>query len=248
MNLTSPDYNFSKILLSKKDIEKKLVLPKKIDEKLAYEIGTSLGDGCIPTRAKSYRLKGNINDEQEYYKNIIKPLFKELYNIDIKLKKYGSAYGFEIYSKTLINFKNKIIGLPIGPKKDCFIPNWIKTSKKSILCSLLSGLFDTDGSIYFRSQGKKKKYYPVLTYNTISSNLAKDIQEILKTLGFKVNIYKTIRNTKRTPNNLYFVRLYGYKNFFRFLKMIETKQSKNIDKINIWKENWPNLANMAGMV
>jgi hypothetical protein len=51
-------------------------LPKKIDEKLAYEIGTSLGDGCIPTRAKSYRLKGNINDEQEYYKNIIKPLFK----------------------------------------------------------------------------------------------------------------------------------------------------------------------------
>ncbi len=233
--------NCSKIILSKKDIENKLILPSKITPLLAYETGTSLGDGCLPTRGKSYRLKGNINDEQEYYKNTIKPMFKELYNIDVNLKNYSSVIGFELYSKTLINFKNEIIGLPIGSKKDIKIPEIFKINNKKLLCSLISGLFDTDGSLYFRSQGKNKNYYPVLTIATISKKLAKNVSEILKMLGFNNNIYQTTKITKRTPNKLYMVRMYGYENFQLFKKIIGTKQPKNLNKIKKLEENWSNL-------
>jgi transcriptional regulator with XRE-family HTH domain len=218
-------------------------LPKIICKELAYETGTSIGDGCIPSRGKSYRLKGNKNDEIIFYQNIIKPLFKKLYNIDVNLKEYRRAYGFEIYSKELINFKTKIIGLPMGSKKNIRIPNTLKIKNKEILCSLISGIFDTDGTIYFRSQGKNKNYYPTLRITTISTFLAKDIEEILKMLGFNVYIYKNNKINIRKPNPTFDIILDGYNNFKRFITLIGTKQPKNIDKINKWKIRWPELVN-----
>ena len=215
--------------------------PKKLTPLLAYEIGTSLGDGCLPKRGKSYRLKGNKNDEKEYYNKTIKPMFKELYNIDVNLKEYTNAYGFECYSKQLVKFKNEIIGLPIGTKKEICIPNVLKVNNADILGDLLSGLFDTDGSIYFKSQNKNMAYYPTVSLSTVSKRLFEDVSEILKMLGFNVCIYTNNKITKRTPNPRFEVILYGYENFKLYLKIIKTKQPKNIDKINKWRKKWPNL-------
>jgi transcriptional regulator with XRE-family HTH domain len=220
-------------------------LPKIICEELAYETGTSIGDGCIPTRGKSYRSKGNKNDEKEYYQNIIKPMFKELYNIDINLKEYTKAFGFECYSSKLIEFKNKVIGLPIGPKKNIRIPNCFKVNDSKILSSLISGLFDTDGTICFRSQNKNKYYYPTIRFTTISKPLSEDVQETLKMLGFKTYLYTNNKINVRNPSPKFEVILYGYENFKKYLELIGTKQQKNINKINKWRKDWPSLAKMA---
>ena len=234
--------NSKTIKLSRKDTERRVIIPNKITPLLAYEIGTNLGDGCLPSRGDSYRLKGNKNDEIEYYQKVIKPLFKKLYNIEINLSEYTKAYGFECYSKALIDFKTNVIGLSIGSKKKICVPEKLKINNKKILCELIGGLFDTDGAIYFRSQGPNKAYYPVLTISTISKSLANDTSEILKMLGLKVNIYTSKRNTVRTPNDLYFVRMYGYNNFKYFMKLIGTKQPKNLNKIEKWRKQWPDLA------
>lgn len=223
--------------------QKKIKIPTIITPKLAYEIGTSLGDGCITKRADSYTLKGNKNNEVEYYKKVIKPLIKELYNIDVNLREYGNVYGFEIYSKDLVNFKNKVLGLPIGSKNNCRIPKVIKVNNKEILNELISGLFDTDGNIYFRSQGKNRNYYPVLTISTISKYLANDVYAILKMLGFNPYLFKNKKINKKTPNPRYDIILNGYKNFELFNLTIGTKQIKNLNKIEKWRKKWPNLAN-----
>ncbi len=234
--------NLIKIRINQQKNKLKISLPNKISNELAYETGTSIGDGCIPTRRKSYRLKGNKNDEKEYYKLVIKPLFKKLYGIDIILREYQKAFGFEIYSKTLIDFKNKVLRLPIGSKNKIKIPNIFKINNKEILCALISGIFDTDGSLSFKSQGKNKNYYPTLRITTISLALAKDIEEILKMLGFNVYIFKNNNICPRKPNPTFDVIFDGYDNFSNFVKLIGTKQRKNIDKINNWRKEWPNIS------
>ena len=67
------------------DLDKKIKIPSVITEDLAEETGMHLGDGFLSAKRYDYRLKGNANDEKEYYINYIAPLFKSLYNIDIKM-------------------------------------------------------------------------------------------------------------------------------------------------------------------
>jgi len=230
--------NCSVINFSRIDIEKKIILPKEITPLLAEEIGLSIGDGYISNKKFEYRLKGNKNDEKEYYNNYVKPMFKELYNIDLNISEYDSTVGFEIYSKALWEFKTKVIGLPIAPKNTIRIPAVLKVNNKEILCSLLRGLFDTDGNIYFRSQGANKSYYPVISFTTISKILADDLIEILKMLGFKPNLYLDSKIKKKNPNPRYVVVLCGYANFELYKKLINTKQPKNIYKLKTWEEKF----------
>jgi intein/homing endonuclease len=205
---------------------------------LAEEIGLSIGDGYVSNKRFEYRLKGNKKDEKEYYKNYVKPMFKELYNINLNISEYGSTVGFEIYSKALWEFKTKVIGLPIAPKKTIRIPAVLKVNDKEILCSLLRGLFDTDGNIYFRSQGANKSYYPRVSFTTISKDLADDLIEILKMLGFKPKLYLDSKIKKKNSNLRYTVVLCGYANFELYKKLINTKQPKNIYKLKTWEERF----------
>ena len=100
---------------------KKIKLPE-LNSKLAYFCGVLAGDGNISFRdsRKEYvvRCRGNPKDEQNFYHKIISPLIKELFDIDVDLKKFdkGSTYGFNIYSKQLFTFLTKTIGLPHGKK------------------------------------------------------------------------------------------------------------------------------------
>ena len=230
----------SKVCSSRRDIEKGVTLPKNITPLLAEEIGTSIGDGFISNRKYEYRLKGNKNDEKGYYEGVVKPMFKELYNLDLTIKEYEATIGFETYSQALWEFKTKVIGLPKAPKKTIRIPETLKVNNKEILCSLMRGLFDTDGSIYFRSQGKNKAYYPVITFTTISNGLADDIAEILKMLGFNPKVFNGRKITLRCPSPKYTVILNGYSNFELYKKLINTRQPKNICKLKAWEKKFGN--------
>jgi len=39
-----------------------------------------------------------------------------LYNLNVKVKNFENTCYIRIYSKELVEFKSKVIGLPIGPK------------------------------------------------------------------------------------------------------------------------------------
>jgi intein/homing endonuclease len=228
----------TQVCFSKRDIEKKINLPKEITSLLAEEIGTGIGDGFISNKKYEYRLKGNKKDEKEYYEGFVKPMFKDLYNMDLAIKDYEKTVGFEAYSQALWEFKTKVIGLPEAPKRTIKIPETLKIKNKEVLCSLMRGLFDTDGTIYFRSQGRNKAYYPVITFTTISKGLAEDMIEILKMLGFNPKIFCGSKITPRCPNPRYSVIMNGYANFALYKKLINTRQPKNVYKLKAWEERY----------
>jgi len=108
--------------LTPKERIKKLTFPSEINKELAYFSGVLAGDGSIGfnENKKQYWIKcvGNPRDEKEFYNEIIKPIIKRLFNLDIGPKLYdkGTTYGFDITSKNLVRYLTEFIGLPLGKK------------------------------------------------------------------------------------------------------------------------------------
>ena len=127
----------------------------KITEELAELIGIHIGDGCLSDngRYKECALLGDMNEEEEYYKNHIMPLFnrivaKPLINRELQLKKYPSmgVCGFLCFDKRIFNYY-KSLGITVGSKLNTKIPKKFLTRK--LVKHTLRGIFDTDGCIYF---------------------------------------------------------------------------------------------------
>jgi len=153
-------FDLSKIESSKPDIKRELRVPKRLCPLLAEEIGIHLGDGTLSKKRYYYSVRGDLKEES-YYTGFILPLYKELYNIKPPLLKRSFACGFEISSKMMREFKNKVLGITIGTKTyKVKVPTCIMESRdKEIMCAFLRGLFDTDGCYYFH----KKNRYPVIS-------------------------------------------------------------------------------------
>lgn len=217
----------SKVKFSKYDIKKGIKLPKKITPKLAEEIGMQFGDGFLSEKRYDYRLKGNPADEKEYYLNYIKPLFKELYNVDIKLKESWKSFGFELYSQAIWQFKTKVMGIKPGKKYTIVIPDKLKVKNIKILTSFIRGLFDTDGSLRFKSRYGYKKYYPVIEISLTSKEVVKEVGEILRMFGFNIWLGFNERYGRISIN--------GIPNFKRYKELIGWSSQKNLNKIKGWE-------------
>ena len=113
----------SNIKFSKGDKNKGLFLPSELTEDLAYICGVLLGDGHLHFREekKEYSIKcvGHPTDEKEFYDNIIIPILKKVFGIEVEAKLYDNktTYGFQIFSKSLANslvsYSHKWIFFPI---------------------------------------------------------------------------------------------------------------------------------------
>lgn len=222
------------IEFSFRDNGKKIKLPKSVTPELAEEVGIHLGDGFLPSKKYEFRVKGDKILEKEYYENFISVLYKKLYNVDLNLKEYEKSFGFELYSKAISQFKIKCLGIKAGRKDDIEIPDALKINDKKILCALIRGFFDTDGCVYFKSQGKLKKSYPVISACSKSKNLAFDFHYILKMLGFKVNLYETKKGYFHLVMN-------GYANFNKYSKIVGWNNPKHEKKVLKAKREYPEL-------
>lgn len=217
-----------KDIYSKGDLRHGIILPTKITPLLAEEVGIHLGDGFLSGRRHEFRLKGDKKTEREYYDKFIKFPYKNLYNADVKLKRYDTTYGFEITSKAIWSFKSEVLGIEPGPKDNIRIPPIFKVNDSKILCSLVRGFFDTDGSVCFQSRYGYKKYYPELSITSKSYGLIRDYSKILHMLGFNINIYKN-----RECWSLY---LYGYDNLLKYQKVIGWHSPKHLRKVLKWNK------------
>ncbi len=174
--------DLKKIIYTPNDLKKKIIFPKKITEELAEEIGVHLGDGCLSKNKNYFSVKTN-KKEEEYMINFLFPLYKKLYNLDLKLMRLPSVIGFEIYSRALFDFKNKVLEIPYGNKVEKIeVPKVITESKnKEIYRAFIRGLFDTDGCVNII---KSKKNYPVITFTIKSEKIILQTKEMLIKLGF----------------------------------------------------------------
>lgn len=174
------ELNLRGIRFSKRDRDKKIFFPKQMSSELAEETGIHLGDGCMSFNRNYFSVKTNKTEER-YVTNFLFPLYKKLYNIDLKLMRLKSVSGFEFYSQALCEFKNKVLGIPYGEKVERIeVPELIlETKDKEIYRAFIRGLFDTDGCVCV-----VKKDYPVISITVNSKKLIEKTAEMLRLLGF----------------------------------------------------------------
>ena len=229
------NFDISKVNFSKYDLERGIKLPKNLTPELAEEIGMHFGDGFLSGERYEYRLKGNPKDEKEYYQGYIKPLFKKLFNFEINLKDFKTSYGFELRSKAIWEFKTRILGIKSGNKFNLYVPKILKVNDVKIISAFLRGLFDTDGTVCFKSKYGYENYYPSIEITLISKKVIKDVAEMLKMLGFDPKISPT-RNCER-------ISLNGISRFKKYEQLIGWSSPKNLNKVNEWKFQYPELNN-----
>jgi len=141
----------TKIVPSWSDIKRNIKIPEEMTGDLAEETGIHIGDGNLYAIDKcnyKYTITGDLTNEYIYHFEHVKPLINRLYNCKGRFRLIEKKNCIEsVYkSKAVVQFKNKILSLPIGSKKDLRIPGSIlrndEFSKRCIV-----GITDTDFSV-----------------------------------------------------------------------------------------------------
>lgn len=205
-------------------------IPVNIDEFLAEEIGLHLGDGSMNfyNNKGLYQLRGHIIDDKNHYQTRIKGLYKQIFNINIKLREMPSTgvYGFQIWSNKIVDYKSKILKLPLGKKVNFIIPKEIRNDLE-LAKHFLRGYYDTDGCLYLEK--KNNKLYPRVEFSTISNLFFEQLQEILKQLGFNFTCYREKR-AKYDWNDLHKIRINGVKMTNKWFNEIKPANLKHLNK------------------
>lgn len=220
------NFDLSEIESSKPDIKRELRVPKRLCPLLAEEIGIHLGDGTLSKKRYYYSVRGDLNEES-YYTGFILPLYKELYNIKPPLLKRSFACGFEISSKMMREFKNKVLDITVGTKTyKIKVPTCIMESRdKEIMCAFLRGLYDTDGCYYFH----KKNKYTVISLYVKSKELINKVCEMIILLGFSPQVC----------SEGYAIHLNGISQFRKWIKEIGSSNPKHLKRIENIKNTLP---------
>lgn len=225
--------DLSKINYSNEDKRRNIILPNRLTPLLAEEMGMHYGDGFLSKRRNEYRLKGN-KDEKEYYDKHIANLYKTLFGLNLNIKEYETTYGFEISSKALWEFKNKVLNIPAGRKNNIDFPKIINFNNKEILASFLRGIFDTDGSVSFKSGYGLKSYYPRILLSLKSKKLIDGIHKALEVLGLKPKTYFN-------KSGYWGINLNGYQRLAKYEGLIGWSNPKHLKKVKAWKQTYPKL-------
>ena len=236
-----------KITLNKKDKVKGLLIPDKFSEDLAYLCGVLAGDGSISYRSNKheYSIKcvGNPKDEKEFYHIVIGPKFKRIFGLKLNFKYLdkNTTYGFRIFSKSLVIYLTKYIGLPLGRKYNfLYIPKCFSKNNK-LIKSFIKGVFDTDGCITFKKKYKNKPYYPVISFSSKSEGFVREIAMFLKEEDFKLTeLYNYKITDYRAKGGFTIINridINGKDNFRLWTKKIGFYSPKHLNKIEkYWDE------------
>ncbi len=137
------------------DIKRRIKVPEEMTPELAEEIGIHIGDGNLfiatdkqGSRSYRYGISGDLINEYLYHAEHINKLMKGLYNLSPCLIKREDKNCIEsaYKSKAIVQFKNNILELPIGPKTEIKIPKKI-LGDKELQKSCMAGIIDTDFSL-----------------------------------------------------------------------------------------------------
>ena len=124
-----------------------MTIPQLDSPDLAYESGVHLGDGSLDEYR--YRISGDRTKEIEYYEEVLAPLVENLFGIKPTIAFENNSVYLSAYSRELVLFKGQVLGFPIGRKAGLSIPQVLKANSPST-CNVVSGLYDTDGSVKVR--------------------------------------------------------------------------------------------------
>ena len=174
----------------------------KLNEELCEFIGAFIGDGFYNIYQPGkyiIQFTGDYILDYHYYKNTIIPIGSKLFdntNPKIKKKKDKNALIVNYLSKNLFYMFKYRFNFPQGKKaKKVIIPSEIINIKdKKLIYATIRGIFDTDGGVFLDKRKIYKKPYPRITLKISSTELFKQIKEILE------NEFKLFISKKKNKN------------------------------------------------
>lgn len=195
-------------------------------KELAYFSGVICGDGYVAKNSSIVEIK---DDNKLFFEKVYIPVVKNLFNVTPKVIKENSCNnGYRCYmaSKSVSEFL-KMTNI-ISPKTFTVkTPDWIINGSNYFKLSFLRGLFDTDGYLDIR-RNKGILNYPTIAFASRSCNLADEVRKIMRSSGLNAKL--CIYNSKDKP--MYMVRIYGFKEFEKYMKLIGFANPKILRKIN----------------
>ena len=207
----------------------RLNYPHLDDPDLAYEAGVHLGDGSLSEYR--YVISGNRQNETQYYEGVLAPLVQDLYCIVPTIAFQDNSIYLRIYSKELVEFKHSELGFPIGRKINLRIPDFA-SSNRQIQGNMISGLYDTDGSVKIRHD--KSGDYPRISIGQKHKELVGEIKTLLRRFGITSTMY---RNDYFDPRNgkietRWFLDINGFRNFELFANQIGTRSPYVLERMD----------------
>ncbi len=181
LNLFFKPLKFPKdIKPSWQDIKRRVKLPEEMTEGLAEETGIHIGDGNlhinkdITGNSYQYSISGDLINESIYHYDYIRKLIQQLYNLESKILKREEKNNIDtkIKSKAVVEFKSKILKLPVGSKKFIRMPSSI-IKNREFAKKCVVGIIDTDFNIT-RSLAITGKLHSLIVAKQINKILDKN--------------------------------------------------------------------------
>lgn len=213
------------ILPSWHDLKKNIKIPENMNLELAEETGVHIGDGNLYSSIKKnkqvyrYSVSGDLTNDFLFHTIYLKDLMKKLYNCEgfFIIRKDKNNIDSIYKSKAILQFKNRILNLPIGNKNNIEMPKQIFESEEFEKRCLI-GLIDTDFNITSSM---------AITGKLNSIKLVKQICRILN----KNNIKHTCQIYDSYGR--FYINQIGARKIIEEWKL---KNPKHISKCQIWTE------------
>ncbi|MBU3924270.1 MAG: hypothetical protein KJ592_05100, partial [Nanoarchaeota archaeon] len=217
---------------------KKHKIPVKVSEDVLYFAGLVAGDGDLRFAGNdtiSIRFSNSCDELQNEFRKILKNEFGLSY--DVSLGNEVRPEATRTHSKILGKILN-VLGIPLSPKSDkIFVSDKILSMDNSLVSEFVSGLYDSDGSIYIRGEGEKGSSCIELT--SCSENLIRSLQLVMLRYG----IHASVR--MRTPSmggeivgklNRFVLEIRKNSDILKFIDNFKLRHPWKIEKLEILKE------------
>ena len=169
---------FPLIGFKKKDI----TLPKVMNNELAFLLGALVSEGSYHRNQILFN-----NKDLTFYnkvKSILENQFKEIKLYERKVK--GDCLELSIYEQKVVLFLKKI-GFNVARSAEKEIPHSILKSSKENIKNFLIALYEGDGSVSFITDKRHGGKSLVISYDSKSENLIRQLKILLLNFGIVTN-------------------------------------------------------------
>lgn len=210
-----------------------IVLPKTLNEDLAYISGLISADGYIKSDIRLLNTKRNaehsicIYSDSKILLNKIKILFYDNFNVPCKIyfsrDKKGSWFTLRCAYKPVHRFFCDILGMKRGSKTGkVHIPKLIRNGNLSIKKNFISGFFDGDGGVGI---SVKNPWLEIAQKSNIK-NVPPEVLLWIKSILFDLNIKMSeVKKMSRRPY-IWRLRTSSKKEIKKFYKLISTRHPR----------------------
>lgn len=160
----------------------------------------------------------------EYHVKVLRPLFKEVFNLDLNLfhDKNRNSYYSHVKDKKVYKYLTEKLEIPKGSvRKNLKVPEYLKSLNNNLKASYIAGLFDAESYI--------SKRQAEINFSTT----CQDIFEFIKEFFDKNQIIFSSRIRHRRNNPEYEIYIYGKERIKKLSRIIKFKHPDKISQLHI---------------